>query len=250
MEAGILQDVEKHTCPGCGVASRWLRYPELLVHNASFSIGGLHAEPYQVFDLCYCAACSGPILRHYVLKIDATAHASPPPGGRFENGKFLYQKTWGYGNVVFPTSKSRLAAPAGIPEEIAREYNEAANVLAYSPKAAAALARRLLEHVLETTGGAGTNGALIKKIDRVVPNLPPYIAEGLHRLREIGNFAAHPRKDTNSGEVLPVEPEEAEYTVRLLGGLLEHYFVRPAVEARMRDALNEKLLRVGKPPLS
>lgn len=66
----------------------------------------------------------------------------------------------------------------------------------------------------------------------------------------MGNFAAHPIKDTNTGEIVEVELGEAEWTLEVLEGILEFYFTEVRQSADRRAALNDKLRAVGKPPLS
>ena len=67
--------------------------------------------------------------------------------------------------------------------------------------------------------------------------------------RNIGNFAAHPIKSTNSGEIVEVELGEAEWTLDVLEGLFDFYFVQPAQIQAKKEALNKKLAEAGKPPL-
>jgi Domain of unknown function (DUF4145) len=79
--------------------------------------------------------------------------------------------------------------------------------------------------------------------------LPSHLSEAIDAVRNIGNFAAHPIKSTASGEVLPVEMGEAEWTLDVLDGLFDFYFVQPAILRARRDALNAKLSDAQKPPL-
>ena len=79
--------------------------------------------------------------------------------------------------------------------------------------------------------------------------LPTHLAEDVDAIRHLGNFAAHPIKSTNTGEVVDVEPGEAEWLLGLLEGLFDFYFVQPAISKRKRDALNAKLKDAGKPPM-
>jgi hypothetical protein len=80
-------------------------------------------------------------------------------------------------------------------------------------------------------------------------HLPSHLSEAIDAIRNIGNFAAHPIKSSNSGEVLPVEPGEAEWTLDVLDGLFDFYFVQPLVLEQKRAALNAKLAEARKPPL-
>jgi hypothetical protein len=75
------------------------------------------------------------------------------------------------------------------------------------------------------------------------------LAEGIDAVRNIGNFAAHPIKSTNTGEIVDVEPGEAEWLLDLLEGLFDFYFILPAELQRKKEALNKKLADVGKPPM-
>jgi hypothetical protein len=79
--------------------------------------------------------------------------------------------------------------------------------------------------------------------------LPNHLAESIDAVRNIGNFAAHPLKSTNTGEVMDVEPGEAEWLLDVLEGLFDFYFVQPAVLKRKRAALNAKLAEAKKPPM-
>jgi hypothetical protein len=53
----------------------------------------------------------------------------------------------------------------------------------------------------------------------------------------------------NTGEIIDVEPGEAEWLLNVLEGLFDHYFVQPAILAAKKDALNKKLADAGKPPM-
>jgi len=56
-------------------------------------------------------------------------------------------------------------------------------------------------------------------------------------------------KSKNTGEILDVEPEEAEWLLNTLEGLFEHTFVKPEELKRKREATNAKLKDAGKPLL-
>ena len=82
-----------------------------------------------------------------------------------------------------------------------------------------------------------------------MPNLPSYLAKMIESVRVMGNFAVHPIKSTNTGEIVDVEPEEAEWLLDTLEGVFDFYFVQPAEAERKRQAINEKLADAGKPLL-
>ena len=153
--------------------------------------------------------------------------------------------------IVHPRAPSRTPLPDDVPESFAGDYREACLVLADSPKASAALSRRCLQNLLRDKGGVKPSD-LSKEIDKVIASgaLPSHLVKGLDAVRNIGNFAAHPMKSTNTGEVVEVEPGEAEWSLDVLEGLFDFYFVQPAILQRKRDALNQKLADAGKPQMT
>jgi len=68
-------------------------------------------------------------------------------------------------------------------------------------------------------------------------------------IRVIGNFAAHPLKNTNTGEIVDVEPGEAEWLLETLEGLFDHYFVKPELIKKRRAEVDKKLQDADKPPM-
>ena len=78
---------------------------------------------------------------------------------------------------------------------------------------------------------------------------PAWLTKDLDAVRVVGNFAAHPIKSTNTGEVVEVEPMEAEFLLDVLDEVFDFYFVQPEKARRQREALNVKLQEAGKPEL-
>ena len=150
---------------------------------------------------------------------------------------------------VVPFATSRNPVPDEVPADLAEDFIEAALVLGLSPKASAALSRRCLQGILRNNGFAQKDLAPAIKAAVDSGKLPAMLASSLDAVRNIGNFAAHPTKDSNTGEVLPVEPHEAEWNLDVLEGLFDFYYVLPAKEQVKIDALNKKLAAAGKPLL-
>ena len=149
---------------------------------------------------------------------------------------------------IHPRAPSRSPIHDSVPGEFTADYHEACLVLADSPKASAALSRRCLQHLLREKARV-KRGDLSKEIDEAMPNLPSHLAEAIDAVRNVGNFAAHPNKSTSTGEVVNVEPGEAEWLLDTLEGLFDYYFAQPAILQAKRDALNAKLADTGKPEL-
>jgi Domain of unknown function (DUF4145) len=152
------------------------------------------------------------------------------------------------GWLIYPRAISRAPLPSEVAADFAVDYAEACLVLADSEKASAALSRRCLQHLLRGKAGI-KEGNLASEIQQVLDSrqLPTHLAEDLDAIRNIGNFAAHPIKTTHSGEIVEVEPQEAEWLLNLLEQLFDFYFVQPARAQAKRDALNAKLQATGKP---
>jgi len=145
---------------------------------------------------------------------------------------------------------SRKPAAPEVPKSIREDYNEACFVLADSAKASAALSRRCLQTILREHAKVKRQD-LSKEIDEVLASkqLPTHLADDIDAIRNYGNFAAHPVKSTSSGEIVDVEPGEAEWNLDVLEGLFDFYFVGPAASRKKREALEKKLADAGKPPL-
>ena len=152
--------------------------------------------------------------------------------------------------LVRPKGSSRTPCPVEVPKEFAEDYTEACLVLPDSPKASAALSRRCLQRILRGIAEVKP-GKLANEIQQVIDSgtLPSHIVEVVDAVRNIGNFAAHPLKSEKSGEILPVEPAEAEWNLDVLEALFDFYFVQPAVIRKKREALNRKLKEAGKEPM-
>lgn len=151
--------------------------------------------------------------------------------------------------MVFPRGAQRPPAPPEVPEAVAQDFNEACLVFDDSSQASAALSRRCLQLLLAERGVSKSDNLSTAIDDALARHLPSHIAENLDAIRNIGNFAAHPQKSKNSGEILPVEPHEAEWNLDVLEMLFDYYYVQPAVSAARREALNKKLEEAGKKPM-
>ncbi len=133
--------------------------------------------------------------------------------------------------------------------EVAEDFVEACLVLPFSPKASAALSRRCLQHVLVNKAGV-TSDNLHNQIQEVIDSqkLPSMLADSLHHVRVIGNFAAHANKSKTTGEIVAVEPDEAEWNLDVLESLFDVYYVMPAKVKAKRDALDKKQKDAQKMP--
>lgn len=155
-----------------------------------------------------------------------------------------------YKALVYPRGISRVPLSNDVPDTLAQDYREACLVLTDSPKASAALSRRSLQHLLREEAKVKPKN-LADEIQQVLDSkqLPSHLADAIDAVRNLGNFSAHPIKSTSSGEIVDVEPGEAEWLLDTLEGLFDFYFVLPAQQKAKRDKLNQKLKDAGKPEM-
>ncbi|MCY6492452.1 DUF4145 domain-containing protein [Leptolyngbya sp. GGD] len=151
--------------------------------------------------------------------------------------------------LIYPKYSVRHAEPE-VPERYRKDFAEACSVLSLSPKASAALSRRILQDILRENFKI-KHANLANEIDEFISlkDVPSYLSQAVDAIRNVGNFAAHPLKDTNTGEVVDVEPGEAEWLLDVLEALFDFAFVQPQRLAEKTKNLNEKLKALGKPPM-
>ncbi|MDZ5634448.1 DUF4145 domain-containing protein [Janthinobacterium sp. GMG1] len=151
--------------------------------------------------------------------------------------------------LVYPKKATRANAPKEVPQLIANDFNESCLVLEDSPKASAALSRRCLQATLRDKGYKQHD--LVKAIQAAIDSnqLPTSVSENLDAVRNIGNFAAHPLKDTLSASIEAVEPHEAEWNLDVLEELFDFFYVQPERSKQKRASLDAKLATMGKPPM-
>jgi hypothetical protein len=137
-----------------------------------------------------------------------------------------------------------------IPEKYFEDYEESLRVLTASPKAAAALSRRLLQLILRDEYGIKKR-SLSDEIEAFInlDGIPTHLTDAIDAIRQIGNLAAHPIKNTNTGEIVAVEPGEAEWLIEVIEALFDFCFIQPIKLKQRREELNKKLEELGKPPM-
>jgi hypothetical protein len=155
--------------------------------------------------------------------------------------------------LSFPDKARTFALPANLPQNIASDYTEASKLLSVSAAASSAFSRRCLQTILKNRGYLQKD--LAKQIDALLVEtvaakvVPHYITVRLDAVRNFGNLSAHEIENRKTAEIVDVEPGEAEWCLEIIEDLIEHYFVRPAVEQAKIDRLNEKLRGAGKPEI-
>jgi len=169
--------------------------------------------------------------------------------------KHIQSEGWSFTPIfseipIRPNGSNRPPPPPEVPPHISEDYIEACLVLPDSAKASAALSRRCLQNLLRDTAKVKP-GNLADEIQEAIDSkqLPSHLVEVIDAIRQIGNFAAHPMKSKNTGEILPVEPQEAEWNLDVLEALFDFFYVQPALIAKKKALLNNKLQEAGKSPM-
>ena len=203
-------------CPHCGVYASFILDTTLKRKNWNFD------------RICSCPKCCQTI---------------------FAKAEYSEEKDEASLDLIYP-NKPVVNLPLEIPTKHSEDYREAILIQEDSPKASAALCRRILQSILRDEFGIHRRN-LVQEIEEfiILPNIPSYLADAIDAVRNVGNFAAHPAKDLSTGEILDVEPGEAEWLIEVIGSLCDFVFVQPIKLRRRKDALNSKLKDVGKPPM-
>ena len=203
---------------------------------------GNDADCYWWLERTTCPACG-----KFILNLVSSWSASKSS----DQAQSLIPSDVEHVTAIRPRGTNRPPVPVEVSEEFAEDYREACLVIADSPKASAALSRRCLQHILREKASVKNPNNLSEAIQEVVddPAVPSDISETLDMVRNIGNFSAHPNKSINTGEIVAVEPQEAEWCLDTIEVLFDFYFVRPAEIERRKRALNEKLAETGKPQM-
>ncbi len=146
--------------------------------------------------------------------------------------------------LVVPRNGTRRPIHPTVPSELRESYEEAVLVVDTSPKASAALARRCLQTLLVFRGAKKSD--LVDQLAEVYTTLPGYVQTFVDNIRKLGNLAAHAKTSKSTGEIVPVEPSEAEWMLELLEELFDHYYAKPAEAATRQAALTAKFADAGR----
>jgi hypothetical protein len=143
---------------------------------------------------------------------------------------------------ALPAGTVRAKLSEDVPADLASEYWAAAQVLPYSEEASAAISRRLLQRVLAAKAGAGYGG-LADQIKRalVSPTMPAYLKEALETLVKLAKLESHEAKSYRCDSLAGVNQGEAMWLLEVLKPLFEFYYVQPALVARMRKPIEDRL---------
>ncbi|MCP4648597.1 MAG: DUF4145 domain-containing protein [PVC group bacterium] len=148
-----------------------------------------------------------------------------------------YEKSYWYKEKMIVPFEAPVPPPhTDIPQRCISEYNEARDIVARSPRAAAALLRLCIQKLMSELGEKGKNinediGELVKK------GLPIEVQQALDFCRVIGNNAVHP------GEIeLSDNPDIAYSIFEMINFIVEDRITRPNKIASLYKTLPEGAL--------
>jgi hypothetical protein len=189
---------EHFHCVHCGVFSAqfWREF----LYRQMTSTAGLAVHP--KLDYCVCSHCNA--------------------------WSIWYEK-----RMLVPSEATVPPAHEDFPEEAKADYDEARDIVARSPKAAAALLRLCLQKLMPILGEKGENiNADIKSL--VQKGVPDFVQQALDFCRVVGNNAVHP------GEiVLDDSPDVAIALFEMLNVIVEQRVAMPKRIQAQYDELPE-----------
>ena len=225
-------------CPYC---SKEIHFEPTQAHAYSYDNPEEETEEEEKgFDIAhgFCPSCTNLIVlvRDGIIQLDQRGKEYLDPINSQE--------------IAHPKNANPRAVPKEVPEKYSEDFDEACAVLLASPKASAAISRRLLQTIIREEYKISER-SLAEEIDKFIKlkDTPSYIADAVDAVRNIGNFAAHPLKDTNTGEIVEVEPGEAEWLLDVLEAVFDFAFVQPEKLKARKESLNKKLADLGKPTM-
>jgi len=144
---------------------------------------------------------------------------------------------WYDERMIVPSEAPVPPHHSDFPDECVSEYDEARDIVARSPRAAAALLRLCVQKLMVTLGEKGKNinddiGNLVRK------GLPVEVQQALDYCRVIGNNGVHP------GEIeLTDNPQIAHSLFEMLNFIVEDRISRPKRVAELYSILPEGALK-------
>lgn len=136
-----------------------------------------------------------------------------------------------HGVVIYPNEIFAPASHSEMPEEIAKDFDEARQISSLSPRGAAALLRLCIQKLCVVLGESGKN--INEDIRSLVQKgLPVEIQQALDIVRVIGNNAVHP------GELNPEEITQHSIALfELVNQIVEDRIARPKKLASLFSGL-------------
>ena len=210
---------EDVTCPHCSRAV-----------NVCFSVTGV---PYKNEGINlihgFCPSCSNVIV---TIEFGKRFDFNPSDYG----ARNIYKS-----ERIYPKFTSGRSLDNSIPEKYQDLYKQSEQVNSISPMASATLSRYILQRLLHEELNIKKRNLEeeIKELEEK-NNVPSKLVTLLQVMRKVANFGAHPKKNTNSIEIIEVETGESEIMLDLIFELFDHIFVKPNQQQEFLDNIKDK----------
>lgn len=145
---------------------------------------------------------------------------------------------------LIPKTTPRDPIPKDVDDIYVRDYNAAVELLPINSMASAAFSRRLLQHYIEKKHK-------IKKPDlkqeieelKKLNYYPSDLITLFNHIRHYGTFAAHAKTDQISGEIIDIDPGEADSLLAILEEMFDYDYERKRRIKETEKKLQDKLRR-------
>lgn len=143
--------------------------------------------------------------------------------------------------IIYPSIFTPPDVDESIPDILKKDFQEASMIRTLSFNASAALSRRCLQNILIQKAGVNPKDRLYNQIEFIITNklLPADLLDILHEVREIGNFAAHPKFDCQ-GVIIDTTQEEADFNLEVINQLFDYYFIREKKIKAIKKSIKAK----------
>ena len=198
---------------------------------------------------CPSPECGAYAQHYWTYLSQCELHVPGPDGYEVRPGKFAeisrstcqhcgLETFWCGEEAIHPQTSPAPAANLGLSGDIRDIYNEAASIVARSPRGAAALLRLALEHLCRQLVGKKMKD-LDKYIGELVSQgLPEWVQQALDAVRVIGNNAVHP------GQIdLKDDSETATALFVLINAVADHFITRPEEIEKQYAKLPQTVLK-------
>lgn len=167
---------------------------------------------------------------------------------QLEHGR-IYKNKDGYSElgsidreqIIYPFFPNGKTLSKHIPEKYVKLYRESEQVNSISPRASATLSRYMLQMILHEEMHISKRNLEdeLKELESK-SNVPSSLVTMLQVMRRVANFGAHPKKSTNSNEIIDVENGESDVMLELLVELFDYIFVKPKKQEEFLKRVEEK----------
>lgn len=210
-------------CPNCGIAIFFEFGQQSFTQNAYMSSRAVNIK------VGFCPECKKPI----VYMDEGTIVGYDSEGDE----EIEVEKS----QRLYPVWEQATLLDDSIPQKYADKFLESERVNNISPMASATLSRYLLQMILHEELHISKRN-LAEELDELEkrPNIPSELVMMLQVMRKVANFGAHPKKSTNSNEIVEVEDGEAAVMLELLNQLFDYVFVKPKQQEKFLKDIEEK----------